>query len=115
MTQLSIYILRIGLGITFFLTGVLIIKDEDKWIHMLPSWFSKYLPSARSFMIVTAWGDIFLGVWIISGYFTGIAAALAALHLIGVLIVSGKDEFHEVYRDIGLLFACIALAVHFLL
>lgn len=114
MTALSILILRIGLGITFALTGVLILKDDDKWTHMLPSWFSKYLPSARSFMIMTAWGDLILGAWILSGYLTGISALLATLHLLGVLIVSGKNEFHEVYRDIGLLFASVALAVHFL-
>ena len=111
---LSVLILRIGLGITFALTGFLILKDDDKWTHMLPQWFSKYLPSARSFMITTAWGDLILGAWILSGYFTGIAASLATLHLLGVLIVSGKHEFHEVYRDIGLLFMAVALAVYFL-
>ncbi|MFZ2523089.1 MAG: DoxX family membrane protein [Minisyncoccia bacterium] len=111
---LSILILRIGLGITFVLTGVLILKDDDKWTRMLPGWFSKYLPSAKFFMIATAIGDLILGAWLLSGYFTGIAAFLAVLHLLGVLIVSGKDEFHEVYRDIGLLFASIALAVYFL-
>ena len=112
---LSILILRIGLSITFALTGFLILKDDDKWTHMLPSWFSKYLPSTKSFMVMTATGDLILGAWLLSGYLTGIAALLAALHLIGVLIVSGKDEFHEVYRDVGLLFACIALAAYFLL
>lgn len=112
---LSILILRIGLGITFALSGILILKDDDKWTHMLPEWFSKHLPSARSFMIATAWFDLILGAWLLSGYFAGIAALLGALHLIGVLIVSGKDEFHEVYRDVGLLFACIALAVYFLI
>lgn len=112
--MLSIALVRIGLGITFILTGILILKDEDKWTHMLPGWFSKYLPSGRSFMIVTAWTDIITGIWLLSGYFTGIAALLAALHLLGVLIVSGKQEFHEVYRDIGLLFMAVALAVYYL-
>ncbi len=111
---LSILILRIGLGITFLLTGFLILKDDDKWTHMLPHWFAKYIGSARSFMIGTAWFDLALGGWILSGYLTGIAAAIAALHLFGVLIVSGKHAFHEVYRDIGLLFASIALATYFL-
>ncbi len=112
---LSILILRIGLGITFVLSGILILKDDDKWAHMLPEWFSKYLPSARSFMIVTAYGDLILGGLLLSGYFTGIVALLSAVHLLGVLLVSGRNEFHEVYRDIGLLFACIALAIYFLL
>ena len=111
---LSILILRLGLGITFALTGFLILKDDDKWTHMLPAWFSKRVPSPRSFMITTAIGDIALGLWILSGYFTGIAASLAALHLLGVLIISGRDEFHEVYRDIGLLFAAVALALYFI-
>ncbi len=111
---LSILILRIGLGITFALTSILILKDDDKWTHMLPSWFAKYVGSARSFMIGTAWFDLVLGGWILSGYFTGFAAVVAAFHLLGVLIVSGKHEFHEVYRDIGLLFAAAALAVYFL-
>lgn len=114
--ELSIFILRIGLGITFALTGILILKDEDQWTHMLPEWFAKFLPSsARSFMIGTAAFDLILGAWLLSGYYTGIAAVLGALHLFGVLVVSGRDEFHEVYRDIGLLFACVALAVYFLL
>lgn len=112
--MLSITLLRIGLGITFALTGILILKDDDKWTHMLPRWFSKYLPSTRSFMVVTAWTDIITGLWLLSGYYTGIAALLAAFHLLGVLIVSSKQEFHEVYRDIGLLFAAVALAVHYL-
>lgn len=51
---LSILILKIGLGIIFALMGILILKDNDKWTHMLPTWFSKYLPSDRSFVIVTA-------------------------------------------------------------
>lgn len=113
--MLSITLVRIGLGITFILTGILILKDNDKWTHMLPAWFSKYLPSARSFMVITAWTDIITGLWLLSGYFTGIAASLAALHLLGVLIVSGKQEFHEVYRDIGLLFSSLALAAYYLL
>lgn len=112
---LPIIILRIGLGITFLLSGILILKDEDKWTHMLPAWFIRYLPSTRFFMVVTALGDLVLGAWLLSGYYTGIAASLAVLHLAGVLIVSGRKEFHEVYRDIGLLFASVALAAYFLL
>lgn len=108
-------ILRIGLGITFVLTGFLILKDDDKWAHMVPDWFSKYIPSVRAFMIGTAWFDLVVGAWLISGYFTGIAAVVAAIHLLGVLIATGKHSFHEVYRDIGLLFASVSLAVYFLL
>lgn len=115
MIPLSLLVLRIGLAISFALTGFLILKDDDNWTHMLPDWFSMRIPSARLFMTVTAWTDLVLSIWIFSGFFTGIAALVAALHLLGVLIVSGKKEFHEVYRDIGLLFAAASLAINYLL
>ena len=113
--ELSIFILRIGLGLTFALTGFLILKDDDKWAHMVPSWFSKRVSSVRSFMIGTAWFDLAVGAWLLSGYFAGLAAAVAAIHLFGVLVATGRHTFHETYRDIGLLFAAVALAVYFLL
>jgi len=76
---------------------------------MLPAWFASRLSSARGFMLVTSIADIILGAWLLSGFFTAVAATLAAVHLLGVLIISGRHEFHEVYRDIGLLFAAVAL------
>jgi len=107
--MLSILFLKIGLGITFILTGLLILSSKDRWVHMLPAWFASRLSSARGFMLVTSIADIILGAWLLSGFFTAVAATLAAVHLLGVLIISGRHEFHEVYRDIGLLFAAVAL------
>lgn len=112
---LSIHILRLGLGITFVLTGILILKDDDKWAHMVPDWFSRYVSSVRSFMIATALFDLAVGGWLISGYLTSLAAVVAAIHLLGVLIATGRHTFHETYRDIGLLFMAVALAVYFLI
>lgn len=114
MTELPILILRVGIGLTFLLTGFLILSSKDKWVHMLPGWSMRFFKSPRAFMTGTAVGDIAIGLWLVSGYYTGIAAALAALHLLGVLIVSGRHEFHEVYRDVGLLMVSIALALFFL-
>lgn len=111
MIELPVFILRIGIGLTFFLTGVLILSSNDKWVHMLPGWFLRLVKSPRAFMIGTAIGDIAIGLWLMSGYFAGIGAVIASLHLLGVLVVSGKHEFHEVYRDIGLLMASMALAL----
>ncbi len=112
--MLSIVIVRMGLGIVFLISGLLILKSDDKWTHMLPEWIAKYQNLSRLLMISTGWGDLALGLWLVSGYFTGTAAVLAAIHLVTVLIASGRKEFHSVYRDIGLLFAALALAVHFL-
>lgn len=115
MTSLALFIVQIGLGITFALTGVLILRDDDAWAHMVPDWFATYLPSVRTFMIGIAWFDLLVGIWLMSGYFVGIAAVVAAVHLLGVLVATGRHSFHETYRDIGLLFAAVALAVSALL
>ncbi|MEK7511226.1 MAG: hypothetical protein AAB582_03250 [Patescibacteria group bacterium] len=114
MIELPILILQFGIAITFLLTGILILLSKDRWVHMLPAWFSRFPWSPRSFMTGTALGDVAIGVWLISGYATGIAAIVASAHLAGVLLVSGKHEFHEVYRDIGLLMASISLSLFFL-
>lgn len=112
---IPLLILRIGLGVTFTLTGILILKDDDTWAHMVPGWFSKYVPSVRSFMIGTALFDLAVGAWLLSGYVVGLAALVAAIHLFAVLLTTSRHAFHETYRDIGLLFMAIALAAYFLL
>ncbi len=106
-----IFVLQFGLGITFLLTGYLILKDDDKWAHMVPPWFARRLPSLRSFMIGTALFDLAVGAWLISGYFVTLAAVVAAVHLLAVLIATGRHTFHETYRDIGLLLSAVALAM----
>lgn len=114
MTPLSITILEIGMALTFAITGFLILKDDDKWVHMLPKWFAKNKNSAKSFMIGTALFDILLAIWLVSGIYPGTVSIIMSLHLFGVLLVSGKEEFHEVYRDIGLMFGTIAISVYYL-
>jgi uncharacterized membrane protein YphA (DoxX/SURF4 family) len=112
---IPLLILRLGLGITFALTGILILKDDDKWAHMVPGWFSKYVPSVRSFMIGTALFDLAVGAWLLSGYVVGLAALVAAIHLFAVLLATSRHAFHETYRDVGLLFMAASLAVYYLL
>jgi len=116
MADISLFILRVGLGLTFVITGVLILLSRDKWEHMLPVFVRKRYskPVLRSFMVGTALYDLFNGVWLLSGFLLGYAALFAALHLLGVLLSTSRHTFHETYRDIGLFAASAAVAAQLL-
>lgn len=117
MEIISILFLQYGLGVVFIITGILILKSEDKWTHMLPVFMRKLMPESflRLLMVGTAFYDLANGAWLLSGFLLGWAALLASLHLVLVLAASARTEFHEVYRDIGLLAAALALVAHFFL
>lgn len=110
MESLAFLILRIGLGITFCLTGYYILSDKTHWTGMISPWVRKVLPiDPARLMIVVGIYDIFNGLWLLAGIYVWLAALLAALHLIQVLIAVGVTDV--TYRDIGLLCASIALTL----
>lgn len=116
MENISILFLQFGLASVFIITGILILKSQDKWVHMLPGFLQKYISESalRSLMIGTALYDLVNGAWLLSGFLLGYAALFAAIHMLGVLLLSDRSMFHETYRDIGLLAASLSLAAHFL-
>jgi uncharacterized membrane protein YphA (DoxX/SURF4 family) len=113
MSNITLLILRVGLGLTFFITGIHILRSKDMWVHMLPiSLQKKYSrPTLRSLMAGTALYDLVNGVWLVSGVLLGYAALFAAFHLLLVLLSSNRHTFHETYRDIGLFATSVAVAM----
>jgi uncharacterized membrane protein YphA (DoxX/SURF4 family) len=105
--QTARHILRIGLGITFLWIGLLIFRDPEGWTGFLRPWVANLLPAPREAIQLTAVFDFLLGVFLLANFFTTLAAALAAIHLLLVLIVSGINDI--TVRDIGLLAAALAL------
>ncbi|HAV11511.1 MAG TPA: hypothetical protein DCX32_03125 [Candidatus Moranbacteria bacterium] len=104
------YILKFGIGITFFVTGFLILLNPEGWALMIKPWALELLPvPAVSVMVTTAYFDMLLGIWLMIEWKSWISYALASLHLAMVLAVSGIDEV--TYRDIGLLAATLALLI----
>ncbi len=110
MKQASFHVLRVGLAITFLWIGILILKSPEAWGGYLQPWAMGLLPlPIEQMMIGTAILDIVIGVLLLVGVWTWIAAALAAFHIAAVLVVSGINAV--TVRDIGLLAGTLAVFV----
>ena len=110
MNKTSSHFLRVGLAITFLWIGVLIFKEPEAWEGYLQPWAAGLLPvPLAQAMFATAILDIVIGVFLLAGVFTWLAALAAALHLAIVLAVSGITDF--TVRDIGLLAGALALMI----
>ncbi len=110
MNTTSYHIVRIALAITFVWTGVFIYMEPDIWGSMVAPWVLHLLPMPiHQVMIDTAILDICIGILFLINPLIWIAALLGALHLISVLIATGVSDI--TVRDIGLLGACIAVAL----
>jgi uncharacterized membrane protein YphA (DoxX/SURF4 family) len=108
MRKIPLHILRIGLAITFIWIGVLIIMNPLMWGGYMQEWASRMIPFATEpMMLVTGVLDIVIGTLLALGVIIPLAAAVGALHIALVLVVSGITDI--TVRDIGLLAAALAL------
>ena len=111
MNSAPFHILRVGLAITFLWIGVLILQNPEAWGGYLNPWAARLLPfSLETTMIGTAIFDIVVGFLLLTNYFTFWASAVASLHLIIVMTVSGINPI--TIRDLGLLAGALALAAN---
>jgi len=102
--QYAPIVLRVGLGIVFLLIGI------DQFLH--PMVWSSYFPAfmGSNAVYFNAVFDIILGLWLVIGLFVRVSGTLAALHLLGVLVVLGYNEI--TIRDFGLFCAALSVALH---
>jgi len=108
---LTFYILRIGLAITFLWIGVLILQDPTGWGAYIQPWAVSLLPvSVEAVMYGAGILDLLLGVLLLAGVLTWLGAVVGVVHLAIILIVSGVNAI--TVRDIGLIGALLALALH---
>ena len=104
-------VLRLGLGATFVWIGFLIFQSPVDWGAFIAPWIKTLLPlPLSSVMTATAVFDIIIGLLLIVNFWTRLAAALAALHLLFVIVaIFGNQGIAA--RDLGLLAASLALAL----
>lgn len=98
--------LRISLGIVFLWIGLDIFRHTDAWIGYVPAELPFGLDRVLAIKINGAF-DATIGAFLILGWWPKVIAALAALHLIGVLGAQGIDQV--LIRDVGLLGTSLAL------
>ncbi len=98
--------LSIGLGSVFLWIGIDILRNPDAWIGYLPATLPFNINPSLA-LKVNGLIDAALGALLIMRWWPKITASVAALHLLGILVVNGIDAV--IIRDIGLLGTALAL------
>lgn len=102
-------LLRVGLAIVFLYAAIFSLKDPNEWIGYVPSYLAKGLSTDVILKLMSVL-QIVLGLWLLSGKYARYAAAIAALMLAGI-ILTNWGQLYITFRDFGLLFSALALAV----
>lgn len=108
-SKLAPLFLRIGLATVFLFAAVSSFVSPDDWVGYLPS-FVKAIVPATVVLAVFSVIELLLAAWLLSGVYVRFAALLAAVMLLGI-VVSNFSLLPISFRDIGLIFAALALAV----
>ena len=102
-------VVRYGIGIVFLLIGLDQAFKPGNWVSWLPSFVPSSI-SGETFFFLTGIFNTIVGVLLLIGFLTRLAAFLAALHLVGVLITIGYNEIF--IRDLGLFLMAISVLLH---
>jgi uncharacterized membrane protein YphA (DoxX/SURF4 family) len=103
-------LVRYGVGIVFFLFGVDQILNPGNWSAWMPAWIGNLGVELDTIVVSLGIFNLAVGVLLLLGLFTRLAALLAGLHLIGVIYTLGWNDI--TIRDIGLLLASIAVLIY---
>lgn len=100
-------LLRIGLALVFLYASISSFITPNDWIGYLPQFARDYI-SADILLKVFAVYEFVLALWLISGKYTKYAALFSAVTLLGITLLN-LSLFAITFRDVGLVFAAIAL------
>ena len=103
------FFLRFGLAFVFIYVAVSAFLMPEAWIGYLPNFLGSSVTKGYFLFVHDAFG-LLLGLWLLTGWKTFWAALIAAVFLAGITITN-LGVFLIVFRDIGLFFAAVALAV----
>jgi uncharacterized membrane protein YphA (DoxX/SURF4 family) len=103
-------LIRIGLAVVFIYAAVSSTLSPDEWVGYLPPVLTALFPADILLKVFSVY-ELILAVWLLSGVCVRYAGLLAALTLTGI-VVSNFSLFAISFRDIGLIFAALALVVY---
>ncbi|MEX2017313.1 MAG: hypothetical protein WD876_02470 [Candidatus Pacearchaeota archaeon] len=100
--------LRLGLAFVFIYAAISAFLNPGAWIGYVPSFI--WNPITRAyFLFAHDIVNLGLGLWLLTGKKQFYAAIVSCLALAGIIIFN-LSSFLITFRDVGLLFAAIALA-----
>lgn len=105
---LPVLFLRLGLATMFLYAAIASTLNPDDWVGYLPKVMTSVVPAEILLRIFSVY-ELILAAWLLSGVYVRYAALLCALTL-GGIVVSNFGLIDISFRDIGLMFAALALA-----
>ena len=105
----SSFFLRTGLAFVFIYAAVSAFLNPEAWIGFVPAFIGNTITRGY-FLFVHEVINMGLGLWLISGEKTFYSAVASCLMLAGI-IITNIPSFIITFRDVGLLFAALALAI----
>ena len=108
-SHLAPLLLRIGLATVFLFAAISSFLSPSDWIGYLPK-FARDIVSANILLPIFSIGEVVLAAWLLSGVYVRFAA-LVCVAMLGGIVLANFSLLPISFRDIGLLFAALALAV----
>lgn len=105
---LPFLLLRLGLAVVFGYAALSSLIDPREWVGYLPSFLTQLAPTTVLLKVMALY-ELGLVVWLLSGVAARYAGLACALTLAGIVLFN-FDLFAVSFRDVGLLFAALALA-----
>ena len=107
--ELVSLLLRVGLAFVFFYAAIGSFLAPDSWLGFFPPFLRNIFPPN---LLLTGFSvyEILLGLWLLWGRYAFYSASLAVLTLLGI-IIPNLGALDIIFRDVGLLFAALGLAV----
>lgn len=102
-------LLRVGIAFTFFYAAIFSFLNPGDWVGFFPR-FLRSIIADNLLLLFFSFYEIVLGFWLISGGFQFYSAVLSALTILGIIIFN-LGALDIVFRDVGLFFAALALAL----
>ncbi len=101
--------LRIGLAIVFLYPAISAITEPLAWTGFIPPFISSVIDPILFLHIHSAF-ELLLVIWFLSNWKVKYPAILGGLFTIAI-VVTNLGAFSLVFRDVAVIFMCIALAI----
>lgn len=108
MNRYPFILIRIGLVFVFLYAGAEALIQPLNWVGFVPPWADKLISRELSLTMLSIF-QIFLSLWLLSGFKERYSAWAASIFLV-IVIIQNLGQMDILFRDVGLLFSSSALA-----
>lgn len=100
-------LLRVGLAAVFAYAAIDAFREPNAWISFVPPFMAKFV-SLKVALDAMSVGQLILAAALVWGRYLRFTASIAAAMLLGIIVLN-INTLLITFRDVGLLFAAVAL------